>query len=192
MNDKTNRELWDRKYEEGLPSLTKPDPFSISAYDKHVDQSFRNAGRALDLAAGLGRHTLWLAKRGWQVSAVDVSEVAIGKLGQAAVQLNVKIDLFTIDAAEYDFEPARFDLIVLFYHLDRNLLPKIVLALKPGGLFICKMAVDWGSKIALEKSNLKPLDKNELVSLVPGLHAVDHRERPVRSRGVVEFVGRKP
>jgi SAM-dependent methyltransferase len=126
------------------------------------------------------------------VSAVDVSEVAIGKLGQAAGQLNVKINLFAIDAAEYDFEPERFDLIVLFYHLDRNLFPKIVSALRPGGLFICKMAVHWGSEIALEKSNLKPLDKGELVSLVPGLRTIDHSERPVRGRGVVEFVGKTP
>ena len=192
MNNKDNRALWDRKYEEGLPSLTRPDPFFVSAYEKHVDQSFRNAGRALDLAAGVGRHTLWLAERAWQVSAVDVSEVAIGKLGQAAGQLNVKINLFAIDAAEYDFEPERFDLIVLFYHLDRNLFPKIVSALRPGGLFICKMAVHWGSEIALEKSNLKPLDKGELVSLVPGLRTIDHSERPVRGRGVVEFVGKKP
>lgn len=192
MNDKGNRALWDRKYQEGLPSLTKPDPFFVSAYEKHVNQSLRNVGRALDLAAGLGRHTLWLAARAWQVSAVDVSEVAIGKLGQAAGHLNVKINLFAIDAAEYDFEPERFDLIVLFYHLDRNLFPKIVSALKPGGLFICKMAVRWGSEIVLEKSHLKPLDKNELVSLVPGLHAIDYRERPVRGRGVVEFVGKKP
>jgi SAM-dependent methyltransferase len=191
MNNKGNGALWDRKYEEGLPSLTKPDPFFVSAHEKHVDQSFRNAGRALDLAAGLGRHTLWLAERAWQVSAVDVSEVAIGKLGQAAGQLNVKINLSAIDAAEYDFEPERFDLIVLFYHLDRNLFPEIVSALKPGGLFICKMAAHWGSEIGLEKSNLKPLHKNELVSLVPGLHAIDYRERPVRGRGVVEFVGKK-
>jgi SAM-dependent methyltransferase len=192
MNNKDNRALWDRKYEEGLPSLTRPDPFFVSAYEKHVDQSFRNPGRALDLAAGLGRHTLWLAERAWQVSAVDVSEIAIGKLGQAAGQLTVKINLFAIDAAEYDFEPEQFDLIVLFYHLDRNLFPKIVSALKPGGLFICKMAVHWDSEIALEESNLKPLLKDELVSLVPGLHTIDHSERPVRGRGVVEFVGKKP
>jgi SAM-dependent methyltransferase len=192
MNKEGNRELWDRKYEKGLPSLTKPDPFFVSAYKKHVDQSFRPPRRALDLAAGLGRHALWLTERAWDVTAVDVSEVAIRKLGQAAGQLNVKINVFAIDAGEYDFEPERFDLIVLFYHLDRNLFPDIVSALKPGGLFICKMAVHWGAEIALEESNLKPLEKNELVSLVPGLHAIDHRERPVRGRGVVEFVGKKP
>jgi SAM-dependent methyltransferase len=191
IDNTSSRALWDRKYEEGLPSLIKPDPYFVWAYERHVNQLFRNAGRALDLAAGLGRHTLWLAERAWQVSAVDISEVAIGKLGQAAGQLNVKVNVFAIDAAKYDFEPERFDLIVLFYHLDRNLFPKIVSALKPGGLFICKMAVHWRSEIALEKSNLKPLDTNELTSLVPGLHAIDHRERPVRSRGVVEFVGKK-
>ena len=79
MGDTDNRALWDRKYEEGLPSLTKPDPYFVSAYERLVDRSFPNAGMALDLAAGLGRHALWLADRGWRVSAVDVSEVAIRK-----------------------------------------------------------------------------------------------------------------
>jgi SAM-dependent methyltransferase len=144
------------------------------------------------LAAGLGRHALWLAERAWKVTAVDVSEVALEKLGQAAGELKVNIRLLAIDAAEYNFEPAGFDLIVLFYHLDRTLFSKIVSALSPGGLLICKMAVRWGSETALEESNFKPLDRNELPSLVPRLAIVDHHERPVRDRGVVEFVGRKP
>jgi SAM-dependent methyltransferase len=192
MDETDNRALWDRKYEEGLPSLTKPDPFFISAYERLVDRSFPNAGMALDLAAGLGRHALWLADRGWRVSAVDVSEIAIGKLSQAAGQLNVRINLFAVDAAEYDFASARFDLIVLFYHLDRGVFPKIVSALNPGGLFVCKMAVHWGPEIALASANFRPLDKNELASLVPDLQVIDHHERPVRDRGVVEFVGKKP
>jgi SAM-dependent methyltransferase len=192
MGDTDNRALWDRKYEEGLPSLTKPDPFFVLAYERFVDRSFPNAGMALDLAAGLGRHALWLADRGWRVSAVDVSEVAIGKLSQAAGRLNVKINLFAVDAAEYDFEPAGFDLIVLFYHMDRGLFPKIVSALNPGGLFVCKMAVHWGPEIALASTNSRPLHMNELASLVPDLQVIDHHKRPVRDRGVVEFVGKKP
>jgi SAM-dependent methyltransferase len=121
MDDTDNRALWDRKYEGGLPSLTRADPFFVSAYQRLVDRSFPNAGMALDLAAGLGRHALWLADRGWHVSAVDVSEVAIGKLSRPAGQLDLKINLFAVDAAEYDFESAGFDLIVLFYHLERSL-----------------------------------------------------------------------
>jgi len=192
MDNTNNKALWDRKYEEGLPSLTKPDPYFVSAYERFVDQSFPNAGNALDLAAGLGRHALWLTERAWQVSAIDVSEVALGRLLQAAGQLKVKINLFAMDAAEYKFEPAGFDLIVLFYHLDRGLFPKIASALKPGGLFICKMAVHWSIDTLQAKTSAKPLLRHEFVSLIAGLDIVDHHERPVRDRGVVEFVGRKP
>ena len=191
MEDTDSRARWDRKYEAGLPSLTVPDPFFVSAYERLADRSFPNAGRALDLAAGLGRHALWLAERGWRVNAVDISEVAIGKLRQAAAELSLKINLFTIDAAEYEFRPAQFDLIVLFYHLDRSLFPKIVSALNPGGLFICKMAAHWDLEIPPAKANSKLLDRNEIVSLVPDLEVIDHHERPVRDRGVVEFAGRR-
>jgi SAM-dependent methyltransferase len=191
MDNTDNKALWDRKYEEGLPSLTKPDPFFVSAYERFVDRSFPNGGSALDLAAGLGRHAIWLTERAWQVTAIDVSEVALGKLLQAAGQLKVKINLFAMDAAEYKFAPAGFDLIVLFYHLDRGLFPKIASALKPGGLFICKMAVHWGSETSPAKTGARPLLRNEFVSLVPGLDVIDHDERPVRDRGVIEFVGRK-
>jgi SAM-dependent methyltransferase len=192
MSDADDGGLWDRKYEEGLPSLTTPDPYFVSAYERLVDRSFPNAGMALDLAAGLGRHSLWLADRGWQVSAVDISEVATGKLSQAASQFDRKIHTDVIDAAKYEFGPTRFDLILLFYHLDRALFPKIVSALNPGGWFICKMALHWGPEIKSEKANLRPLERNEILSLVPGLHVLDHRERPVRDRGVVEFAGRSP
>ena len=185
------RARWDIKYEQGLPSLTEPDPFFISAYERFVNPSLPKPGVALDLAGGLGRHALWLASRSWQVTVVDVSDVAIGKLRQAAVELNVNVDLFVGDAAEYKFEPARFDLIVLFYHLDRSLFSKIVSALKPGGLLICKMSLRWDSGESLTTAITNPLHRNELPSLVPDLDVLHHEERPVRDRGVVEFVGRK-
>jgi SAM-dependent methyltransferase len=185
------RARWDIKYEQGLPSLTEPDPFFISAYERFVNSLFPKAGVALDLAGGLGRHALWLASRSWQVIVVDVSDVAIGKLRQAARELNVNVDLFAGDAAEYKFEPARFDLIVLFYHLDRSLFPKIVSALKPGGLLICKMSLRWDSGERLTTGNTNPLRRNEMPSLVPELDVLHHQERPVRDHGVVEFVGRK-
>ncbi|MFZ0799352.1 MAG: class I SAM-dependent methyltransferase, partial [Terriglobales bacterium] len=143
MSGEEQRERWDLKYKQGLPSLTEPDPFFLAAYEKFVDPSFPNAGVAIDLAGGLGRHALWLASRGWQVTVVDVSDVAIAKLSQSALDLNVKVDLFVGDAAEYKFELIRFDLVVLFYHLDRSLLPKIASALKPGGLLLSKMSLRW-------------------------------------------------
>jgi len=188
------RARWDVKYEQGLPSLTEPDPFFISAYERFVNPPVPTvgvAGVALDLAGGLGRHALWLASRGWQVTVVELSDVAIAKLSQAALELHFNVDLFAGDAAEYSFEPAQFDLIVLFYHLDRSLFPGIVSALKPGGLLICKMSLRWDSGERLTTGNTNPLRRNELPSLIPELDVLHHEERPVRERGVVEFVGRK-
>jgi SAM-dependent methyltransferase len=131
--DTDSHALWDRRYEEGLPSLTRPDPFFVSAYERFVEQLFPKASSALDMAAGLGRHALWLAEKSWQVTAVDISGIAIGRLAEAARALDFNIDLFAVDATQYRFQPAQFDLIVLFYHFDRSLFPKIVSALKPGG-----------------------------------------------------------
>jgi SAM-dependent methyltransferase len=185
------RARWDIKYEQGLPSLTEPDPFFISAYERFVNPSLPKPGVALDLAGGLGRHALWLASRNWQVTVVDLSDVAIGKLSQAALELNVKLELLVGDASDYKFELIRFDLIVLFYHLDRSLFPKIVSALKPGGLLICKMSLRWDSGESLTTASTNPLHRNELPSLVPELDVLHHQERPVRDRGVAEFVGRK-
>jgi tellurite methyltransferase len=192
MRNEEQRLHWDQKYQEKMASLTRPDPFFLSAYKQFVEDSFPKTGVALDLAGGLGRHALWLASRGWGVSVVDISEVAIDRLRQAALQLNLLLNLFALAATEYEFEPAQFDLIVLFYHLDRSLCEKMMSALKPGGFLICKTSLRWNSDERLTPSNADPLERNEILSLVSGLGVMHHRERPVLDRGVVEFVGRKP
>jgi SAM-dependent methyltransferase len=191
LNRQKQKAHWDSKYEQGLPSLTEPDPFFIFAYGHFVEPSFPNAGVALDLACGLGRHALWLASRNWQVCGMDLSEVAIRNLNHAALELNVSIDLFVGDASEYKFGSARFDLIVLFYHVDRNLFPKVISALNPGGLLICKLSLRWDTDPRLTAAGTDPLNRNELPSLFPELHVLHHQERQVRDRGVVEFAGRK-
>ena len=187
MSSKEQKSHWDLKYEQGLPALTEPDPFFLSAYERFLDGRFPNGGAALDLACGLGRHALWLASRNWRVSAFDLSDVAIEKLKSAAVERSLTLDLFVGDASEYQFAPACFDLIVLFYHLDCSLFPKLTRALKPEGLLVCKMSLRW--EVAGRTHDT--LCRNELPSLVPELRPLHHQERPVRDRGVIEFAGQK-
>jgi len=191
MTSEHQQSHWDRKYEQGLPSLERPDPFFISAFSQFAEHQFPSGGVALDLAGGIGRHALWLAMRKWQVTVVDISEVAIRKLNQRALQLDLSLDLFVLDAAEYRFEPGQFDLIVLFYHVNRDLCPRIVSAMKPRGLLICKSSLRWNSNGKFAPSSTSPLERNEIPQLFPELRALYHHERPVRDRGVVEYVGRK-
>ena len=102
-----------------------------------------NPGRALDLAAGEGRNAVWLAERGWQVRAVDLSNMAIGKARQLATSRNVadRIDFQTTDLRGYEPEAASFDLVMLIYlQLPQTELQPIIAraanAVAPGGTFL--------------------------------------------------------
>jgi 2-polyprenyl-3-methyl-5-hydroxy-6-metoxy-1,4-benzoquinol methylase len=189
MKSDDQRAHWDLKYEQGLPSLEKPDPFFVSAFEEFVADQFPNGGTALDLAGGIGRHALWLAKKNWAVTVVDISEVAVRKLGQKARELDLDLNLFALDALAYPFEVAKFDLIVVFYHFDRALCARLLSALKPRGFVICKTSLIWDSYEGQAPANLRPLAKSEVLALFPTLQVKVHQERPVRDRGVVEYVG---
>ena len=189
--DKETKQYWDRKYEQGLPSLTKPDPFFVSAYDKYVQKAFAAAGSALDLAGGLGRHTLWLAQQGWRVTIADISEIALRNVRETSAELDLDLEFFQGDAADFDFQPERFDVVVLFYHLDRQLFPKIMATLKPGGLFVCKMRVRLELPTNATAGDDPLLDRDELMSLLPRLVPLHRKVRPLGVQGVLEYVGAK-
>ncbi|NUR06109.1 MAG: class I SAM-dependent methyltransferase [Nocardioidaceae bacterium] len=76
-------------------------------------------GRALDLAAGEGRNALWLAERGWRVTAVDFSQVGLDKgrtlqdgHGRGA---DLDIDWVRADVLSFDPGPVRYDLVLMAY-----------------------------------------------------------------------------
>ncbi|MGR6918518.1 class I SAM-dependent methyltransferase [[Actinomadura] parvosata] len=76
-------------------------------------------GRALDLAAGEGRNALWLAGRGWSVTAVDFSAVALERArslaGQRLGERAGRVELVKADVRDYVPEPGAFDLVVIAY-----------------------------------------------------------------------------
>jgi SAM-dependent methyltransferase len=72
-------------------------------------------GRALDLAAGEGRNALWLAERGWQVTAVDFSPVAVARGRQLAAARGVDITWEVHDVTAWHPPDAGFDLVIVLY-----------------------------------------------------------------------------
>jgi SAM-dependent methyltransferase len=99
-------------------------------------------GRALDLGAGEGRNAIWLAERGWQVTAVDFSAVALAKAAQLAAGRGVTgITWVDADLRGYQPPPESFDLVLLAYiHLpsaeSSALLRAAATALAPGGTLL--------------------------------------------------------
>jgi SAM-dependent methyltransferase len=72
-------------------------------------------GRALDLAAGEGRNALWLAERGWRVTAVDFSNVGLDKGRRLAERHGLDISWVCADVLTFAPVPAAFDLVLLAY-----------------------------------------------------------------------------
>ena len=94
-------------------------------------------GRALDIACGNGRHAFYLASLGFEVDAVDISDVAVTRLlGKE------KIHPKEVDLDEWNIPQARYTLIVKVYYLNRRLFEQIKRALLPGGLFIAETFVE--------------------------------------------------
>ena len=173
------RMLWNDRYTKGLPSLEIPDPFFITTYDEYICKEFPGGGRALDLAAGTGRHSLYLARRAWNVMALDISDVAMQQLAEKAEGL--RVETVCTDLVDYQLEDSAFDLIVLYYYFDRSFFKGIIKALRPGGWLVCKLAVG-------KPDRPDALQEGELGKLLKGLELVSYMERPVRERGVVESI----
>lgn len=126
------REDWDRRWEErGFHCAD--DPVGVIAGELEP----LAPGRALDLGCGAGRTALWLADRGWRVTAVDFSEVALG----LARRQDREVDWVLADLREYEPKFGAFDLVlVLYLHLRaaerRPLLARAAAALRVGGTLV--------------------------------------------------------
>lgn len=97
-------------------------------------------GRTLDLGAGQGRNAVWLAERGWQVTAVDFSPVGLGRAEQLARAKGVDVDFVLADVREWRPE-ASYDLVAVSYlQLPaaelRAVLATASAALAPGGTLL--------------------------------------------------------
>jgi SAM-dependent methyltransferase len=98
-------------------------------------------GRALDLAAGEGRNTVWLAERGWRVTAVDFSRVGLEKgrkLSAARSVDEAQVEWIVADLRDYEPERDAYDLVLIAYlqvspQLRAVVLARAAAALVPGG-----------------------------------------------------------
>ncbi len=95
-------------------------------------------GRALDLACGEGRNALWLASRGWQVTGVDFSPVALEKAESLASARGLHVDWLAEDVTGYEPAAGAFDLVLIVYlHLVAERMERVLhaaaAAVAPGG-----------------------------------------------------------
>ena len=136
-----DRKKWDRKYREN-PALSQERPPSrwLAEYAAEAVEG----SRALDIACGTGRNTLWLAEHGWRVDAVDISPVALQILRDRLEELGLEDRVETHRADLDAFTPPHpfYDLIVKTNYLNRPLIADLQKYVRPGGLFVVETYLD--------------------------------------------------
>ncbi len=151
-------------------------------------------GRALDLATGLGSSAIELARRGWTVTAIDISEVGIGIASESAERLGVHVDWIIADLDDFRLPAERFEVITVFNYLDREKLPgEIARSLRPGGMLLYETyTLD---QLKIPGNHMKNPDyllrPGELLMMFPGLRVRAYRDISQPDRAVASLAAEK-
>jgi SAM-dependent methyltransferase len=139
QSDQVDSQQWDERYAGAeFQWTTRPNQFVAA------ELAGLPPRRALVLAAGEGRNAVWLAERGWRVTAVDFSRVGLEKgrtLSAARGIDNARVAWIVSDLRDYQPEPGAFDLVLIAYFqviadLRASVLARAAAALAPGGTLL--------------------------------------------------------
>lgn len=171
---KTAGEQWDNRFDvERFLYGTEPVEFL-------KDNVHRLAkGKALVLAAGEGRNAVWLAGQGYDVTAMDASPIGLEKATALAGQRGVTINTEVGDLQQgYDMGEAEYDLITDFYYHDMAMIPAVMRALKPGGMFVLQnFSIDQLKTNRFGPKNPDYLAKpNELLQALEGYRILHYED----------------
>lgn len=162
----SDRIKWNHRFESEETYLgERPSPF----LSREIERILRlvPGKRAVDIACGEGRNSIFLAQHGFRVTALDISDVGLGKAAKRAELKGVQVDFRQVDLDEYHFTE-QFDLIINFNFLLRGLIPEAVDALSPGGLLIIDTIME-SPQLCASHNRTYLLRRGELQKICEGL-----------------------
>ena len=129
-----DRIKWNQRYQSEDSFLgERPSPFLTREIERIIQ--LVPGKTALDVACGEGRNSVFLAQNGFTVTGVDISDIGLTKAAARAELQGVEVDFRRVDLEFYEISE-KYDLILNFNFLLRDLIPSEVRALNPGGLLL--------------------------------------------------------
>jgi SAM-dependent methyltransferase len=128
-------QAWDERYRAGRHASEEPDSFVVSTRELWIPTQ---PAEALDAACGAGRNSIYLARNGYRVSALDVSSEALRLTRERAGDLDIVTRQVDLEAATADLGKELFDLVCSIQFFHRPLFPRLRRAVRPGGLLLFK------------------------------------------------------
>jgi tellurite methyltransferase len=190
----TAKLYWDKKYASELAlsaAKPRPNPFLETMLLR------LNKGKALDIGAGLGGNSIYLAENGFQVTAVDVSSAAMSHLNQHTKSANLAVESKEVDMDFFMMGLMVYDSIVMTFF--KPPLPRyyneITRALKQGGTLLVESYLT-----AEQPEPLGPEDayknfyynSNELLKNFSSLKILFYQEAFINNKHLVQMLAQKP
>lgn len=175
-----DRRKWDERYRAGAYADREHPTALLAEWEPVLPR-----GRALDVACGAGRNSLFLAATGrWCVDALDISAAGLERARQAAAARGLEIRLIEadLDGDPRDVLPAGpYDVIVLVRYVNAELLRPLLERLGPGGVLLCEQHAQSAEDVAGPRNPAYRLPPNALLRDVmagadAGLRVLYYRE----------------
>jgi SAM-dependent methyltransferase len=181
------RDRWNERYADGAFEPFPRAPAEWLVEHRALLDELGGAGgdpRALDVACGDGRNARYLAELGFDVDAVDVSDLAIAGLRSAAGKSGLRVSARVLDLERETLPADAYDVVVCMNYLQRDLFAALQAALRPGGLLLFETV----SRAHVEELGRRfhpayVLNRNELLRAFPALHVRHYREGATERRG---------
>lgn len=166
---------WDERYRAGS--------YADRNYPTTLVQDFLTdvpRGRALDVACGAGRNALFLAASGFDVDAIDISEIGLERARANALVRGLKVNWIAGDIergiSEFLPDRQRYELVVMVRYVNMQLVPELISLLSDPGVLIVEEHLRTGSDVAGPKQSAYRLRPNELLRAARNMRIVHYHE----------------
>ncbi len=172
--------------------MKPPEDFILRFADRIVGRAPAHGGlpEVLDVACGSGRHTLYLARNGCRVVAMERSVDAITRLRSSVESERLPVSVTPSDVENMSLLAGSFDAIVNTFFLYRPLAEQYTKALRPGGiLYFRTFTTDHHDVVGMTRPRREfLLESDELRRIFPSLGVLHYEESIETDRALATLV----
>lgn len=196
--DRSGRRKWNRKYREKGPESFGSEPTEWLVAHRHLLPP-EPRGRALDVACGNGRNAAYLARLGFTVDALDVSDVVIAWLQERVEREGLSVHPRCCDLTHEPLPRREYQVVLNFNYLQRDLFAALKDATAVGGLLVFESFTRLQVELPRGPSEAEhTLEAGELRHAFADFEILDYRETTrfpenvLKTRAMASLVARRP